>query len=126
MTEHFTFRNEVLDKYKEEQIYDMFLESFEAMPLACLVNNDYLCVHGGISPELSTSEDINRKITRFVEPPLNGLLCDLIWSDPVEDSKASKINFKHNDERECSFKFGFSPVKDFLKKNNLLSVIRAH
>lgn len=126
MSEHFTFRNEVLDKYKEEQVYDMFLESFEAMPVACLVNNDYLCVHGGISPDLISLEDINRKINRFVEPPLSGLLCDLIWSDPVEDSKALKVNFRPNEERECSFKFGLNPVKDFLKKNNLLSVIRAH
>ena len=126
MSEHFTFRNEVLDKYKEEQVYDMFLESFEAMPVACLVNNDYLCVHGGISPDLISLEDINRKINRFVEPPLSGLFCDLIWSDPVEDSKALKVNFRPNEERECSFKFGLNPVKDFLKKNNLLSVIRAH
>lgn len=50
MTEHFTFRNEVLAKYREEEIYDRFLESFESMPLAATVNNDYLCMHGGISP----------------------------------------------------------------------------
>jgi len=50
MTEHFTFRNEVLTKYREEQIYELFLECFESMPLAAVVNNDYLCMHGGISP----------------------------------------------------------------------------
>jgi serine/threonine-protein phosphatase 2B catalytic subunit len=50
MTEHFTFRNEVLTKYGEEQIYDMYIECFESMPLAAIVNNDYLCMHGGISP----------------------------------------------------------------------------
>jgi serine/threonine-protein phosphatase 2B catalytic subunit len=50
MTEHFTFRNEVLYKYREEEIYDRFLESFESMPLSATVNNDYLCMHGGISP----------------------------------------------------------------------------
>jgi hypothetical protein len=38
MTEHFTFRNEVLSKYKEEQIYDLFIECFESMPLAAIVN----------------------------------------------------------------------------------------
>lgn len=65
MTEHFTFRNEVLDKYKEEYVYDLFLEAFEAMPIAAVVNNDYLCVHGGISPDLISAEDINRKIDRF-------------------------------------------------------------
>ena len=53
MTEHFTFRAEVLSKYREEGIYDLFLESFEAMPLAATVNNDYLCMHGGISPAMS-------------------------------------------------------------------------
>jgi serine/threonine-protein phosphatase 2B catalytic subunit len=59
MTEHFTFREEVLEKYKEEQIYNLFLEAFESMPVACHVNGDYLCVHGGISPELKTINDIN-------------------------------------------------------------------
>lgn len=54
------------------------------------------------------------------------MLCDLLWSDPVEDAKASKINFRPNEERECSFKFGLGPVKEFLKKNSLLSIIRAH
>lgn len=126
MSEHFTFRNEVLEKYKEEQIYELFLESFEAMPIACVVNNDYLCVHGGISPDLANPEDINRKIERFKEPPVSGILCDLLWSDPVEDTNALKVHFKPNDDRECSYKFGFTPVKDFLKKNSLLSIIRGH
>ena len=51
MTEHFTFREEVLDKYDEDsELYDLFMESFDAMPLAANVNGDYLCMHGGISP----------------------------------------------------------------------------
>ena len=36
------------------------------------------------------------------------------------------MTFKENEERECSFKFGYSPVKEFLKKNCLLSIVRAH
>jgi serine/threonine-protein phosphatase 2B catalytic subunit len=58
-----------LSKYREEQIYDLFLECFEAMPLAATVNNDYLCMHGGISPSMTDLEMIN-KINRFIEPPL--------------------------------------------------------
>ena len=50
MTEHFTFREEVLEKYNnDEEIYSLFLEAFETMPLSALVNSDYLCMHGGIS-----------------------------------------------------------------------------
>lgn len=70
MTEHFTFREEVLQKYKDQEIYNLFLESFEAMPIAALVNKDYLCVHGGISPEMASIDEINKKVERFKEPSL--------------------------------------------------------
>ena len=88
----------------------MFLESFESMPLAATVNNDYLCMHGGISPTLSDIDQLN-KINRFIEPPLSGVLCDILWADPVDDSQAMKIMFSDNRERECSVKFGLKPVK---------------
>ena len=53
MTEHFTFRDEVIRKYDgDESVYNLFVESFEALPIAADVNGDYLCMHGGISPDL--------------------------------------------------------------------------
>ena len=126
MTEHFTFREEVLRKYdNDKSVYEAFIESFESMPLAADVNGDYLCMHGGISPDLVTVEDIN-KIDRFVEPPLQGFLCDLLWSDPCTDKEARSARFTKNHERECSYKYGLEPVKQVLKKNNFLSIIRAH
>lgn len=80
------------------------------MPLAATVNNDYLCMHGGISPAMTDIEALN-KINRFLEPPLSGLLCDLLWADPVDDMQATKVNYIENRERECSVKFGLKPVK---------------
>jgi serine/threonine-protein phosphatase 2B catalytic subunit len=51
MTEYFTFREEVMNKYDgDEEIYECFLQSFEAMPISADVNKEYLCMHGGISP----------------------------------------------------------------------------
>jgi serine/threonine-protein phosphatase 2B catalytic subunit len=126
MTEHFTFREEVLKKYdNDENVYELFIESFEAMPIAADVNGDYLCMHGGISPEMHSLDDIN-KVNRFVEPPLSGFLCDLLWSDPGTDKEAKTLKFAKNLERECSYKFGLEPVKHILKKNNFLSIVRAH
>jgi serine/threonine-protein phosphatase 2B catalytic subunit len=52
-------------------------------------------MHGGISPELSNRSDID-KINRFVEPPLQGFLCDLLWSDPLDDKEARKTKFVKN------------------------------
>ena len=86
MTEHFTFREECLTKFDQE-VYDMFMEVFDSLPLAVIAAENYLCVHGGISPELKEDVAVINKVNRFVEPPLAGLLCDLLWSDPVDDKK---------------------------------------
>lgn len=74
------------------------MDLFDLLPLACEIGGDYLCVHGGISPHMVSAKDID-KIDRRVEPPLQGLLCDLLWSDPVDDNKARKTSFKENKER---------------------------
>ena len=50
MTAFFNFRQECLYKYDQE-IYDLFMDSFDQMPLCCVVNGKFLAVHGGISPE---------------------------------------------------------------------------
>ncbi len=63
MTEAFTFREEVIDKYDVET-YDYFMEVFDALPIAALVAKKYLAMHGGISPELSKLEQINA-VNRF-------------------------------------------------------------
>ena len=125
MTEHFTFRTEILQKFHDEEIYELFMDCFESLPIAADVNGDYLCMHGGISPDLRDKTDIE-KINRFIEPPLSGFLCDLLWSDPLDDKDARKIRFEKNAARECSVKFGLEPVKEVLKKNNYISIIRAH
>lgn len=51
MTESFTFREEVLNSYDME-VYDLFMEVFDALPIAARVGDDYFCMHGGIGPEM--------------------------------------------------------------------------
>ena len=94
MTEHFTFRSEILQKF-DQDIYERFIACFEAMPIAADVHGDYLCMHGGISPELKSKADIDG-VERFKEPPLKGFLCDLLWSDPMDDRDARKMRFSPN------------------------------
>lgn len=53
MTSFFNFKSECIHKF-DEDIYDLFMETFDALPLACIVNEKFIAVHGGISPELKT------------------------------------------------------------------------
>jgi serine/threonine-protein phosphatase 2B catalytic subunit len=125
MTTFFNFRSECLAKYDLE-FYDKVMESFDTIPVGCLVNKRFLAVHGGLSPELETLSDING-INRFSEPPKAGIFCDLLWSDPVEvDSGVTPEKYKANDTRGCSFFFNKEAVNTFLRRNKLLSIIRAH
>ncbi|KAG1887682.1 Metallo-dependent phosphatase-like protein [Suillus subluteus] len=126
LTNYFTFKLECKRKYSE-RIYNACMESFCALPLAAVMNKQFLCIHGGLSPELNTLDDIGA-IDRFREPPTHGLMCDILWSDPVEDFGQEKMNesFVHNHVRGCSYFFTYQAACQFLERNNLLSIIRAH
>ena len=55
MTESFNFKLEVQQKFDSE-VYNLFTDSFDALPLGALIGGKILAVHGGISPEL---QDVN-------------------------------------------------------------------
>ncbi|XP_041447630.1 serine/threonine-protein phosphatase 2B catalytic subunit 1 isoform X2 [Drosophila obscura] len=126
LTEYFTFKQECIIKYSES-IYEACMEAFDCLPLAALLNQQFLCIHGGLSPEIFTLDDI-KTLNRFREPPAYGPMCDLLWSDPLEDFGNEKTNefFSHNSVRGCSYFFSYSACCEFLQKNNLLSIVRAH
>jgi len=70
----------------------------------------------------------SQQIDRFREPPTHGLMCDILWADPLEEFGQEKTGdfFIHNSVRGCSYFFSYPAACAFLEKNNLLSIIRAH
>lgn len=96
--------------------------------MVCIVNESYFCVHGGITTQAESINELN-KINRFMEVPMGGSLCDLVWSDPVQDDTGSTHNkelFIPNYQRNCSIYFGSEHARGFLKREKLITIIRAH
>lgn len=135
LTSFFNFKEECLYKYDEE-IYDEIMNAFDNLPIAATINKKFLCVHGGLSPDISSLKDI-MDVDRFREVPREGAFCDLLWADPVDTDKDKDDGdsdgddepttwFAYNDTRQCSYLFGIDAVKTFLTKNKLTAIIRAH
>lgn len=74
----------------------------------------------GLSPDLQSMEQI-RRIMRPTDVPDQGLLCDLLWSDPDKDVQGWGEN-----DRGVSFTFGAEVVAKFLHKHDLDLICRAH
>ncbi|WZY91926.1 hypothetical protein YC2023_064255 [Brassica napus] len=102
------------------RVWKVFTDCFNCLPVAALIDDKILCMHGGLSPELNHLDEV-RSLPRPTMIPDTGLLCDFLWSDPGKDVKGWGMN-----DRGVSYTFGPDKVSEFLEKHDLDLVCRAH
>mmetsp|Transcript_1777 Transcript_1777/g.6033 ORF Transcript_1777/g.6033 Transcript_1777/m.6033 type:complete len:319 (+) Transcript_1777:66-1022(+) len=83
ITQVYGFYDECLRKYGSVNVWRYCTDIFDYLSLSALVENNVLCVHGGLSPTITTVDQI-RTIDRKQEVPHDGAMCDLLWSDPED------------------------------------------
>ena len=113
------FEQEVISKY-DSAVYEAFIRFFYSLTLAHCINHEILVIHGGLFSKDGVTLDDIRKIKRFREVPESGIMCELLWSDPI------KINGRHPSNRGVAITFGPDVVKNFLKTNKLQKLVRSH
>lgn len=101
-------------------LWKTFINCFNCLPVAALLDEKILCMHGGLSKDLKKVDQI-KLISRPSDIPEQGILCDLLWSDPDENTDG----FGPND-RGISVVFGADVVQKFLEDNDLDLICRAH
>ncbi|XP_030375532.1 serine/threonine-protein phosphatase PP1-like [Scaptodrosophila lebanonensis] len=119
INQHYGFYDECKRRFTV-RLWKAFVDCYNCLPVAALIDGKIFCCHGGLSPVLYEMEDI-RKLKRPAEVRGAGLLCDLLWSDP----DGAITGWAHSD-RGVSFKFGPDIVQNFLSRHSLDLVCRAH
>lgn len=114
------FYDECNRKYGNVQAWKMLMEVFDYLPLTALVGNEYFCMHGGLSPEVQSLDQM-RSIERKQEIPMEGAMTDLLWSDPIQHS-----GWNRNIGRGIGYHFGPDISKKFTHHNGLQMITRAH
>lgn len=140
MNQMYGFTGEVTAKYSSTMA-DMFTQVYNFLPLCHLLNNRVLVMHGGLfSSDEVTIEDL-RNVERNRQPPEEGIMCELLWSDPQPQPGRSpskrgvgcqfgkfpafkiKKTFQSNENWNFS---GPDVTENFLKRNKLDYIIRSH
>ena len=96
-------------------VYEKTRSLFEVLYTALYVEERYLMVHGGISPKIGSLEDLAKANKN------QGLLEDLLWSDPGE-----AIQDVAYSSRGAGQVFGKKVTEKVLKNLNVKILIRGH
>jgi serine/threonine-protein phosphatase 2B catalytic subunit len=120
-------------------LFEHVMRVFDWLALAALVINQgqkFFAVHGGLSPHVPLVTDV-LQLKRGEEPSKIGAICDLMWSDPLEDNTAQglseadhrewlEVEFVENPYRGCGQVYGYAAINRFLCDNELTMIVRAH
>lgn len=119
MNQMYGFEGEVRAKYTT-QMYELFAEVFNLLPLAHCINGRVLVMHGGLFANDGITLDDIRKTDRNRQPPDEGIMCDILWSDPMPGRGRAPS------KRGVGVQFGPDVTENFCKHNKLDYIIRSH
>lgn len=106
------------------QAYTEFQRIFGYLPLAHIINNEVLVVHGGLPRKLgillAEIEAVDR-VAASRQREVASTFQDLLWSDP-----STKEGFQPSQRGVDLVTFGPDATESFLEANRLQLVIRSH
>ncbi|XP_063231189.1 serine/threonine-protein phosphatase 5-like [Bacillus rossius redtenbacheri] len=119
MNQMYGFEGEVKAKYSA-QMAELFTEVYNWLPLAHCLNRRVLVMHGGLFTRDDVTLDEIKNIDRNRQPPEEGVMCELLWSDPqVQPGRAPS-------KRGVGVQFGPDVTRKFVDLNGLEYIIRSH
>ena len=142
MNYHYGFRKSCLHHFgpvEGQLVWERINDCFDLLPLAALVGEEVLCIHGGIGTNIEAVGDLLGIEKPIVVPPesvdptelgkVDKVVLDALWSDPFDPASAAGVaaSAGHLSPRGTgASRFGPDRVKTFCANNNLQLIVRAH
>ena len=118
------FLQECEERYDTE-LFELFTDVFQWIPLAARINSCVFCVHGGIAADLELPDDIDTIHRPVTEPmfhePVGNLVAEVLWSDP-----SAKVSGYQPNTRGVGHLFGPDVCKEWMQNCDVKMLVRAH
>lgn len=136
MNQKYGFADECNEKLGMEfgpKIFEFIQDAFDQLPLACIVADRVLVVHGGIGDgawRVCDLRGVKRPLggARLGEPE-NAWIYNMLWSDPIEDDAAGEqttFGVHESPRGGGATRFGWDVTKTFCALNGLGLIVRSH
>lgn len=110
------------DTDKLPELFILYNKAFASMPLALIHEKlRYFFVHGGIPKDSISLKEI-ANLPQGDVTLSNPIIMQLLWNDPNEEVE----DYSYNLRGDMIYTYGSKLVEEFLKKNSLQMIIRAH
>jgi diadenosine tetraphosphatase ApaH/serine/threonine PP2A family protein phosphatase len=139
MNEKYGFHAQCMRHLGEDlgsKCFDLIGQAFNQLPLACLVDDSILVLHGGIGNgkwSLDDLHDVQRPLTEdMISAPAQNWIFNMLWSDPIEEDDrhkktSSEIFGVHTSPRTShALQFGWNVTETFCAQNGLQLIVRSH
>ena len=112
--------------YHDEANFTDILSVYLVMPICAIVNDSFLCLHGGIPEDIDIlnkliglkPQDIDDDIAESIEDAV----FQILWNDPEPELEGFAMNYRGPGVKF----FGEDVINQFMEKYNLKFIIRAH
>ena len=125
------------DIKNEDSIFNKINQVFNYLPFGVLVDNNILCIHGGIGSSINLLDDISNisRPTQVFQKPENIQqlnVLDLLYSEYDDEEEPDETNLYRvntlRDKKNKGFivKYGKKRLEEFIERNNINLIIASH
>lgn len=124
MNQYYGFFQDFISRFNDESYFNEILLLYNELPLCALVNNCILCLHGGIPEDINILQKLkDKKYNNLERKDLISTIFQILWNDPKD---IENLKFLDSYRGPGTRIFGQKAFDEFMEKNNLKFIIRAH